>query len=83
MIRGLQGVPSALAAGRGLLLCCVVLGFAHRAGAASMPAIESDQFMVVSAQHLAAEAGAEILRDGGNAIDAAVAIGNDEAVTNP
>ncbi len=39
--------------------------------------------MVVSAQHLAAEAGAEILRAGGNAIDAAVAIGYAEAVTNP
>ena len=39
--------------------------------------------MVVSAQHLAAEAGAEILREGGNAIDAAVAAGYAEAVTNP
>jgi gamma-glutamyltranspeptidase/glutathione hydrolase len=39
--------------------------------------------MVVSSQHLAAEAGAEILRAGGNAIDAAVAVGYAEAVTNP
>jgi len=39
--------------------------------------------MAVSAQHLAAEAGAAILRQGGNAIDAAVAMGYAEAVTNP
>lgn len=51
--------------------------------AASPLATESDRFMVVSSQHLAAEAGAEILRAGGNAIDAAVAIGYAEAVTNP
>jgi gamma-glutamyltranspeptidase/glutathione hydrolase len=38
---------------------------------------------VVSAQHLAAEAGVEILRQGGNAIDAAVAVGYTEAVVNP
>ena len=51
--------------------------------AAAPPPVESDQFMVVSAQHFAAEAGAEILRQGGNAIDAAVAVGYAEAVTNP
>ncbi len=53
------------------------------ADAAAPLAVESDRFMVVSAQHLAAEAGAEMLRAGGNAIDAAVAIGYAEAVTNP
>ena len=53
------------------------------ATAASPLAIESHRFMVVSAQRLAAEAGAEILRAGGNAIDAAVAVGYAEAVTNP
>ncbi len=52
-------------------------------GAASPLAVESDRFMIVSAQHFAAEAGAEMLRAGGNAIDAAVAIGYAEAVTNP
>ncbi len=51
--------------------------------AAAPLAVESDQFMIVSSQHLAAEAGAEILRAGGNAIDAAVAVGYAEAVTNP
>jgi gamma-glutamyltranspeptidase/glutathione hydrolase len=39
--------------------------------------------MVVSAQHLASEAGLRILKMGGNAVDAAVAVGYAEAVTNP
>ena len=39
--------------------------------------------MVVSSQHLASQIGADILREGGNAIDAAVAVGYAEAVTNP
>ncbi len=39
--------------------------------------------MVVSAQRLAAEAGIAILKQGGNAVDAAVAVGYAEAVTNP
>ena len=51
--------------------------------AATPLATESDQFMIVSSQRLAAEAGAEMLRAGGNAIDAAVAVGYAEAVTNP
>jgi gamma-glutamyltranspeptidase / glutathione hydrolase len=50
---------------------------------ASLPAVEARRAMVVSAQHLAAEAGLEILKAGGNAVDAAVAMGFAEAVTNP
>ena len=53
------------------------------AKAASPPATEAAQGMVVSAQRLAAEAGVAILKQGGNAIDAAVAVGYAEAVTNP
>lgn len=39
--------------------------------------------MVVSSQHLASQIGADILKSGGNAIDAAVAVGYAQAVVNP
>ncbi len=64
----------------GLLL---LMGLGSPVRAASPPAVESSRFMVVAAQHLAAEAGAAILRQGGNAIDAAVAAGYAEAVVDP
>ena len=65
------------------LLVASILAATTGARAAAPRATESDRFMVVTAQHLSAEAGAEMLRAGGNAIDAAVAIGYAEAVTNP
>jgi gamma-glutamyltranspeptidase/glutathione hydrolase len=39
--------------------------------------------MVVTAQHLASDAGAAVLRQGGNAVDAAIAVGYALAVTHP
>ncbi len=39
--------------------------------------------MVVTAQHLASDVGVAILKRGGNAVDAAVAVGYAEAVVNP
>jgi gamma-glutamyltranspeptidase / glutathione hydrolase len=39
--------------------------------------------MVVTSQHLATDVGVEIIRQGGNAVDAAVAVGYALAVTNP
>jgi len=63
--------------------CILTVAAINAAFAASPLATESSRFMVVSSQRLAAEAGAEILRAGGNAIDAAVAVGYAEAVVNP
>ncbi len=51
--------------------------------AASEPAVEARNGMVVSSQHLASQVGADILKAGGNAIDAAVAVGYAQAVVNP
>ena len=51
--------------------------------AASDPAAEARNGMVVSSQHLASQAGADILKAGGNAVDAAVAVGYAQAVVNP
>lgn len=51
--------------------------------AASEPAVEAQKGMVVSSQHLASQIGADILKAGGNAVDAAVAVGYAQAVVNP
>ena len=67
-----------LAIGAFTALVCVA-----PARAASKPALEATHGMVVSAQHLASDVGVEILKQGGNAVDAAVAVGYAEAVTNP
>ena len=61
----------------------VALAGSTPARAASRPAVEAEHGMVVASEHRAAEIGADILRQGGNAIDAAVAVGFAEAVTNP
>src|ERR1700728_4984124 len=53
------------------------------ARAAAPLELESDKGMVVTSQHLASDVGAAILRQGGNAIDAALAVGSALAVTHP
>ena len=50
--------------------------------AAYEPAVEAQHGMVVSSQHLASQVGNDILQKGGNAIDAAVAVGYAQAVVN-
>jgi gamma-glutamyltranspeptidase/glutathione hydrolase len=61
----------------------LALSLATHARAASLPPTVSTTGLVVADQRLAAEAGTEILRQGGNAVDAAVAVGYAEAVVNP
>jgi gamma-glutamyltranspeptidase/glutathione hydrolase len=51
--------------------------------AASVPAVEAKNGMVVTSQHLASKVGVDILKMGGNAVDAAVAVGYAQAVVNP
>lgn len=65
------------------LLLTVLLVAATPAGAVSPPAVEGSRGMVVTANRLASEVGAEILRGGGNAVDAAVAVGYALAVVDP
>ncbi len=73
-MRGLAAIVGAV------LAVSLLHGTGH---AASLPAIEGARSMVVTAQRLATQTGADILRAGGNAVDAAVAIGYAEAVVNP
>lgn len=51
--------------------------------AASPQPVSAEKAMVVTSQHLATDVGVEIMKQGGNAVDAAVAVGYALAVTNP
>jgi gamma-glutamyltranspeptidase/glutathione hydrolase len=61
----------------------VLMAGISNALAAAPAALESTGGMVVTAQHLASDVGADILRRGGNAVDAAIAVGYALAVTHP
>jgi len=53
------------------------------AQAASVAPVAAENGMVVTAQHLATHVGVQVLKEGGNAIDAAVAVGYALAVVYP
>jgi gamma-glutamyltranspeptidase/glutathione hydrolase len=66
-----------------LVGCLCSLVVVSAANAASERPVAAEKGMVVSAQHLATQVGADILKRGGNAIDAAVAVGYALAVVYP
>jgi gamma-glutamyltranspeptidase/glutathione hydrolase len=65
-----------------IALACMGVITAH-GWAASIAPVAAENGMVVSAQHLATRVGVEVLKEGGNAIDAAVAVGYALAVVYP
>jgi gamma-glutamyltranspeptidase/glutathione hydrolase len=64
-------------------LCLCLLAGSSAVWAITRQPVTAINGMVVTSQREASEVGAEILRQGGNAIDAAVAVGYALAVTNP
>jgi gamma-glutamyltranspeptidase/glutathione hydrolase len=67
---------------RPLLAALLGLSLIH-AQAASQAPVAAENGMVVTAQHLATHVGVDVLKDGGNAVDAAVAVGYALAVVYP
>ena len=66
-----------------LLVSTLVASFASGAAEAQSPPVTAPNGMVVSSQRLASEVGVAVLEDGGNAVDAAVAVGYALAVVDP
>lgn len=65
-----------------IALCALMLAHLNT-NAASRPPVLGKSAMVVTAQHLASDIGNNILQEGGNAIDAAVAVGYALSVVHP
>jgi len=75
---------AAIARGQGArILALSVLLWANAINAASVAPVAAKHGMVVTAQHLATHVGVDVLKQGGNAIDAAVAVGYALAVVYP
>ncbi len=72
---------SQLPKGCGALLAALI--FSTGAHSASTQPVGAEHGMVVAAQHLATHVGVDVLKKGGNAVDAAVAVGYALAVVYP
>jgi gamma-glutamyltranspeptidase / glutathione hydrolase len=73
---------SALGIRRALIATAALLSFVAVHAAPTAP-VAAENGMVVTAQHLATRVGVDVLKDGGNAVDAAVAVGYALAVVYP
>ena len=68
---------------RSLLLTSLALVCSSAPHAASIAPVAAENGMVVTAQHLATKIGVDVLKNGGNAVDSAVAVGYALAVVYP
>ncbi len=68
---------------RSAVVAALAVAGAAQLHAASVAPVAAQNGMVVSAQHLASKVGVDVLKKGGNAVDAAVAVGYALAVVYP